>query len=607
MLLTALLTSSAVAGEPGEALTAGALTVEAAEISLDGDVVTAAGTVTAEWEGLLLTAESITFRQGAGELSVGEGALAAHGLSFEAATLRLDGEVPTGTLSGARLDRPGAHLTAASLEWQGERLTFTDGRFTPCGCEVPIWSLEAKRGSVDPAGWATVSGAWLRLGERRLLPVPWAAVPVGRVVHPLPPRVGWTDDGLTLGVPVWLPLGRRSALAVGPEWRQLRGWRAMGEADITGDQGGGVLSGAIGWDTDEGALRGMAGADVGRAAPGLWRLAATGQWTSDADYLSDFGDSLLARSAPWLEQRALAGIGPARAELFVWQDRPDNGARPSLVVERPVQPLGPARGSAYGRLDVVDGDARAEPSLRLDHSGDLGPVEVNTGLVGRVIGYGGAVPSSAADGAALGTVLLPMWADHGGWRHELLLGGGGSVAGRGGGVLERLPTDAAWTPWSAGPLVESRWWGAKAGVVLSAGAPVEASGPGWTGRARGSAGPWSLMLQSDGRLEDEAVSGLSGGRVGYGDEVWDLWIGGWTLRAEDGLYQGRAGGAVGLPGEAGRWRPEVEVIATPEALQEGRVGLGWSSYCDCLTVTGRAALAEDRRWPQLGVELQLLN
>ena len=597
-LALALIASTAHAGDPVD------LVLDARSITLDGERVTATGEITAEWRGYLLTAETITFDRSAERLLVTDGALPALGLSFAAAELDPDG---ASALTAARLDRPGLHVSGERLTLlPGDRFTFEDGWFTPCDCEVPIWSLEVERGRVNPAGWATVSGAWLRIGERRVLPVPWAAVPVGRVAHPLPPRVGWTDDGLLLGVPVWLPLGPRSSLALGPEWRQARGWRLMGAAALAGEQGGGEAAGAVGWDTSEQTARGMLSAAVGRAAPGAWRVATTGQWTSDADYLSDFGDSLLARGAPWLEQRALAGIGPARGELFLWQDRPDTGARPSLVLERAVQPLGPLRGGAYGRLDAVDGAARAEPSMRLDHSGDLGPVEVNTGLAGRLIGYGGDTPSSAADGAARGTVLLPMWGEHGAWRHELAAGGGASVARRAGAVLERLPMDAGWAPWSAGPIVESRWWSSKVGVTLTAGAPWQADGPGWTGRARGSAGPWSLMLQSDG-LVDEELTALSGGRVGYGDEVWELWLGGWTMRGQEALDQGRGGAAVWLPGSRGRWRPEVALIATPEALQEARMGLGWSSSCGCLTVTGKAAIAEDRDWPQLGVELQLLN
>ncbi len=574
------------------------LEISAARISLSEEAVEAEGAVEARLQGQTLTAARARLDRGGETLAVEDGAWPALGLRFERAELSLDGAA--GTLEGARLDRPGLHLETRALTLEGGQFRFEGGDFTACDCASPLWSLEAASGRVDPLGWATVRGAWLRVGQRRVLPVPWAAVPVARVVQPLPPRIGWTDDGLTVGVPVWIPLGA-SALSLGPEWRQLRGLRAMGELGLRQETGGGALAGAVGWDTQERALRGSASGSAGWT-PGAWRLAGSGLWTSDEAYLSDYGDSVLSRSVPWREQRLLVGVGPARLERFSWQDEEEADARTGLVVQRPVQALGPVRFGGVGRLEGADGVARVEGGLTVDHSGDLGPVEVNSALLGRAIGYGGETPSSAADGAAGLTVLLPMWAEVGGVRHELAFGGAGSAAGRAGGVLVRLPGDEALTPWSAGPRAESRWWGRRAYAVVTLDNPWTPAGPGWSGRARVGAGPWSLSAQSAG----DGTGSFSGGRAGFDDEVWSAWVGTWLATGESEITQGRAGLGVWIPGPGGRWRPEVEALATPEALQEGRAGLRWAAACGCLDVGGYAAFAADREWPQASVELRLL-
>ena len=588
------------------------LVITADRIVLEPGVFTASGGVRATREGLELTADRARLVEGEGALVVEGGALPAEGLTFASGTIALDGS--EGALTDFTFDQPGLHARGARAAWAAPgTIRLEEGGLTPCDCEPPLWSIEARRATIDLDGYTTLTRGWVLLGGRRFFPVPVFALPSpGRRVHPLPPRLGWTDDGLLLGLPIWIPLGRRAEIALGPEWRGRRGIRGLGELGARGDAGHVDLSGALGYDRFDEAWRG----DLDFDAAGGWgegwrvsRLATRGAIVSDAEVLADFGDDLVSRSAPWIERRYLAGFGPLRAERFDWTgdgEALEPGALGALVVERPAWAVGPVRLGAGGRIERPMETNRFEVSGEVDHTSHLGPVEWDAGLDGRVFTY---EDTSAADGVAHSALWLPAWREGERWRQEIAVGAEGSLGRRAGGVLVRSPRDLEPAPWTAGPTLEARAWRqGGAWVGLTAGLPWAEIGPSSLGRLRVGAGPWSASLQSAQALAEEG-EGLHGGRAGYRDERLDAWTSARWRLGDAPVTVYRAGLGVTVGGAEGRsaWTPQGRAMATPEGVQEWGSALKWRAGCGCLAVRGSADFAVDRALPTLGLQLDVFE
>lgn len=170
--------------------------------------------------------------EGEGDCQLSQGSTR---IRFASATVELD------TLEGMIID--------AEVEGAADRYRFhagvlrrlSDGQvfvrdtwFTPCGCEgrKPAWSVESRFVRITPEGVVHHSRSWFRLGQRRVIPVPsgrFDAV-TGRASGFMLPeiRIGGRQP-FSVGLPVYLTLGRNADLTLTPAYYDTRGFMGSGE------------------------------------------------------------------------------------------------------------------------------------------------------------------------------------------------------------------------------------------------------------------------------------------------------------------------------------------------------------------------------------------
>ena len=498
----------------------------------------------------------------------------------------LEAEQGRWSSDGWRLDFDEAVVSEGQVTLAGVRLT---------GCETdpPAWSLRSHE-VVWKEDRLVLRRGVLELGSLPVVPVPRLSLPTrSRTVRPLLPELGYGDDGARVVLPVAVSTAA-GELQVAPGVRSRRGPQLGLQLAGTG----GHVEALGAWEAWRGGdLRGLLQSDAAVAGPG-WSAAVLGAVASDRDVLDDFALDALGRSTPWLEQRALLALGPLSVHHLGWQDDDGLVGRPGATVEAPVLPLGPLRGRAGLSLDAVGEEARLATWVGAEDLRAVGPVELRLAGAGRSLVYGS---DQVVDGLADATLLVPVWADHGRWVHELAVGGRGAAGARTGELEPRLVADEEPGPPAAGPWLESHWWRPAASVRLAGG--LLRSELGWRGAmsTRVASGPWSLH----GQLDADGERSLYGGRVGWDDGLLDLGLTSWHA---DGLLTADQVGVdatVDVVRERGTWRPTGEALASPGQVEGWRLGLGWSSPCGCLEVGAKGGLDHDQRLPQVLAWLDL--
>lgn len=588
------------------------LQVTADRLFADPDAITAEGAVQVELVGQRCEATHLRYDRGAERLVLTQGrCIDAEGTAaFSRADLDVQGG--TGVLFDARLEpEPGPLLvTADRVERLGpDRMAAQGAWLSLCTCPRGPWSVEARQVEVVLDDVVRFQGGWIRVCERRVLPVPVGALALAdRRTGLLLPQVGWGRDGATLGAPVMTRLGPSADLVAMPEWRQERGWRGVGEARLGLAPGEALsASGFGGLDSKRREGRGAA-ALRGGVTPGPGRLAVDGQWLSDAAVLADYGDGFLARSAPWSESRAVAGVGLLRAETNRYQalGGDDLQARPwSLVAARGGDAVGPLVVHGLLRADGI-ADAVQRPSDPAERvrlwgaggaavGGEVGPTRLLARVDGRVAQWDDA--PSALQGRVRGRALLDLWGDVGALRHLAGVGVEGGLARQAGPREIRLPDERPAPAWAVGPALESRWLTASgAPVSMWVTAPVTPTGLRPTARLDLRLGAWQSASQGSRDLQDV--------RLMRDDGV--LRVGAGAIHS-GALLQGVAEAAWRLPGPLSElrpgWRAQRDLVGGSWLSQSAL--LSWESRCDCLDVAASATWSADRAVPDLMLRVEL--
>jgi hypothetical protein len=603
-MLLPLVCGIALAEEPAAAPPAPAV-ISADLISAESGIVTGAGSVRVEMgdqraEGLrfVLDLASATLVLEEGSWLRSEGTL-----SFSRATIAL------GDLSGVLLD---ARYTGESFIASGETLTFVGEELagsavtvTVCGCpegSPQTWDVTARTVSVTLDEVARFSGGWIRVCERRVLPVPAGLVVLSpRRTGFLPPVLGYGVDGLQLAAPFFLAASEHADLTLTPEWRAERGIRGLSRARLSLAEGeGSELRGALGRDTAEDAWRGAV--DLEHAwTPGPLRTGIDAQRWSDLDYQADYGGDFLTRAAPWTESVGVIGIPGLRAESDTFQYTRDTTQRPISGVLWGTTGRGAVSAWGQGRADVfaegADPAALSAAALRGSAAGGLSASQRWTALHLTATGSGRGVAWEERTPWLLGgaevTAMVPMWGDVGGLRHLAAAGIVASAARWSADAVALAPDEALPDSIAVGPRLTSRWV-SPGGVPISAVASLP-----WT--PDGLRPMLSARLQHDGwsgRLQ--ATDTLQAASVGWSDEPGGISLS--AVRSGD-ITQGGLSTSWWLPGVPILlgWR---HLASIQQTLSAGPT-LGYRSPCDCLDVRASASWSADRGLPDLGLQLRI--
>lgn len=528
-------------------------------------------------------------------------------LSFERAEIDLgDGQ---GVVFAGRYEGQDGRLVleGQSLRWGGEGLLEgAQVRFTTCTCARPPWAVEAREVRVRLDDVASFTGGWIAICDLKVIPVPAGRFPLAeRRSGLLMPQLGYGEDGLLLGQPVYLTLGPAADWTLTPELRSARSLRLLSELRYALPEAqGGELALAAGWDTQTERARGAMRLDHSSARGPLRAGADVVVW-SDVAYGEDYGDSFLARQAPWTEALLHAGLGPLRLETDSFQGEDALGQRPLGVVLAAARPLGPVSTRVEARLDhFSDGEdprqldggvARARAAARVSAGREIGVLRLQAELDGRASAWLDGAPWGQGRGG-LG-LTLPMWAPSG--AGTLLLDAG--VAASGALTLGepdlRRPDDLLWSPFGLGPSLSVRRISAS-GVPISGALhlPWTDEGLAPEGELRLGVGSWQARAQADLQLQEGALAWDDGRlRVGVG------------LAHQEEVAQGRGELAWTLPGRLSALRPSWRGLVD---LQSGAplnqtLGLRYRPACDCVELDLSGALSEDRVLPELGLKLTL--
>ncbi len=610
----------------------GTIVLEAGKITFSGELVDGTGPVFAAFQGSWLEAESFTWNLREGRLLLGPGTwhMPTGNLSFSGANL-LPGR------SAGALEDPGYLGESGSPSVSAQRLYLQSGgewklhglEATACSCpgECQPWSIAARRAWVRPGQGLRFTGGLLRVAGLPVLPLPVGYMALAsRKSGLLLPLLEWTPDGYQFGVPFYLVMGPSADATLTPTYRGTRGPRLLSEFRYALAEGeGGELDAEGGYDMSQERWRGAMSWQHGWA-PGRLRSAADLVLVSDADYPDDIWDDYLARQLPFHEARLLLGSGPFRLEHDSFQDNYD--APQSLLLatfSRPARGVG--RLAFRDQLDMgLAGVGKS--STALDESWvfgragvgssailPLGParLEADLGASGLLLrGLGLQDPQLAARASADSSlrITIPMWADHGAWRHLLQpsLAAGGSLWGNMGQLPDLAPELPEVPTWWLGPRLESRWL-EQAAIPLHGWAEVLLSPDGLLPSISAwyQKNAWSASLLGEARWD---LSGayqvpMAAVELRHDDAVLDAWLR--LIHAQQAISQDQftAGLAWTLPLLADRWTPSwrVRMDARDGTLLEHALGLSFESRCHCLLVGIDATWAEDRETPGISFRL----
>jgi hypothetical protein len=467
--------------------------------------------------------------------------------------------------------------------------------WTPCSCEQPPWAVSADSVEGVLGDHLVLRRARLRVCDVPVLPVPWMRIPM----DPRAPRVLFPEGGIINGspwvaLPLFVPVGSSGDLKLAPELWRDRGVRQRTE--LSGRRG--TFVGIVGQEEANGSARGMMDMDAAHDDGGL-RVGVDAQWVSDDAYLNDFGANYFLRSTPWTEQRAVAGVGPARLESA----RTDTNSlqRPvSGVVAISGHNLGPLAVSAVTRIDAVDDPQQGErghlqrgfAEFGAAMGRDFGIVEADSDIRARAVQWSDSRPWSET--VLTSSVHLPLWGDVGSLRHLASIGAEFSTAYNDGLSGQRLPWEQPAPEWAAGPVLRSQWLSERGIPVRGEGrALMTPEGIQPTGDVHIQDGPWAVVLQGSPEVQ--------GGRAGFDDGSFSLGVG--AGRTEEVFQMGAHGSVQVGAGWHPGWSGLVDV-PTSTLVRHGPE-LFYSSPCGCLDLRLQAEWAPDRAVPDALVRINL--
>jgi hypothetical protein len=650
------------------ALQEGDLRIDASRVVLDDGVATGEGPVVACFqlrrpegglESVRVKARAFRYVAEGGVLDLYEGVLELSGGPMHFVHARLEPDRRQVLLEGTDWSVPESRWsgTAGTVEFRADGTWRAhDVLASPCDCppnRAP-WAVSARRMQLDPdTARATFFGGALRVGNVPVLPVPAGAIPLDkRHGGILPPELGFSPDGLEVGLPVRLVPGRDAQIVLEPILREERGFRLASAANLPLSGSGSLdVAGAGGWDAQEAAFRGMANAEGGWSRNGM-RLASDATVVSDLDYVHDYQADYLSRQLSFEETRAVAGFGPLRLDHDGFQ-APDAVTQRILgaTVALPATGLGTVfawanAGAALGGtgtdlLAVHDAQVGFEGEQGLGVQGHEGPLAVQgRGWLAENFRESqglrdGATPVLTV-AAVEGRATLPLWADQGRLRNlldvALVAGGAVAVLDHGEGTRVDLPgalaidaddTSLFW----AGPSLGSLWIdrsGASLHVIVDA--PLTSYGLEPSASAWLDLGSWKAQAMGRtaafgqgstfGNGSGESLLEDGTGSAGIAPLAYlSLERDDGTLDTEVAVIAASGDGVVTEQATAEVARafhlsghvvePQVGLrldLATGKALEE-QVRVRFSHRRHCLDVALAASFAVDRTWPDLSLSV----
>jgi hypothetical protein len=501
-----------------------------------------------------------------------------------------------------------------TLRWLADgTLAGTGVVVSPCDCDRPPISVQAKDVRVRVGDEASFRGGWIRLFDVPVVPVPAGTLPLSRRSGLLPPSLGYGDDGFRASIPLYLTLGPSGDATFTPEVRTERSERLLGEGRYAIQGGTGIFEGAAGWDRVTGSPR-EAASLAHQASRGTTGAAVRAQVLSDPDYLSDYSDVFLARTTPWIESRAWVAGGPAEAWLDGFQYDPTAIQRVGAAVAMPGQALpgGFATdlelASLAGFSDTLSGAGGwVGAAAAVRRATWLGPLRATPELRGGMSGdaaYPGA--EDAAWGEARLELAVPVWRDlrHGRETIEPVVsvtGGSGQLADPpGSGLLlgdrGAPPLSDHVPPWSVDPELRWRRGGA---IEIRGGGSFTAEHIGVAASGTFGAGEWHGFAQAEQADVRFAAPNLAYAGVG--------WARGVTSASVAGLYAtppelaqplSAAMISVGFAAPASlRWQASTLIDPVAPEWKSGLLDVRWTHPARCLSVDGQLRVDSDLPLP----------
>ncbi len=513
-------------------------------------------------------------------------------MAVSAGSLAADGNV--------QVEGWGSQITCDTLQVNGDHdgmsyFAATGVRWTPCECDKPPWAVRAKQAEGRVGEYLSLQNASLEVCGLSVIPLPGVRVPLNkRTTRLLFPEVGNGLYGPRVGLPIWLPVARESALVLTPEYRFEQAFRQR--AEWSGPAG--KLGVELADDHRTGGARGQVRA-AGGTDNGTQRLAIDSQWVTDDQYLADYGDDYFSRTTPFSEHLLVAATGPIRLESNTFDRGPYQ--RPlGVVFSMAGESIGPVAVHAQTRLDLAEievaenrqQEQRGELFLSMLMGQRFGIVEGQIGMDTKAVQWSDGGPWSQARSTA--SMMVPAWGRMGQMTHIAEMGWMGSLATDHGALEDRFGWARQAPPWQHGPQVRSTLVG-RGGVPVSSEFGLFHTGSGW----RPVLASQTSIKRISARLQADPLLQLA--RVGYGDATFTA--GGGVLRTAD-LLQSMAD--VGL--QVG---PEIRISwhglfdHNQETWLRHGPSMVWSSRCNCLSLKIGAEWAEDREIPDGTVRLDL--
>ncbi|MBF0125544.1 MAG: LPS-assembly protein LptD, partial [Magnetococcales bacterium] len=232
------------------------------------------------------------------------------GTSLTGEQLHLNLDQSQGKLEPADVDLagPGGHASAASVDMLDQTtLQLNQVRFTNCDCDDPPWYLNAQQIRVDyKANQITAEQASLDLLGVPIAYMPWWRHPISRSRQSgflIPSFRSSRSNGLELDIPYYWNIApdRDATLTLHPTTR--RGLLGKGQYRYLDQNYRGEFNLQAIYDTSDNETRGLMRFDH-RQRLDDWRLNVHLERTKTRNFISDFDQDLVERSALHLESYA---------------------------------------------------------------------------------------------------------------------------------------------------------------------------------------------------------------------------------------------------------------------------------------------------------------
>ena len=485
------------------------------------------------------------------------------------------------------------HAEELSGKLNGEA-TLTGAQITACDCDCPIWSIEAMSVEVEGLESARLEGGTLVVFGGFSVPFPVVSFPLkpGKVGLGLP-GIGWEQGSPRADLPVVFRLNSTTDLELRPGW-----WKGpLLRGEVVAD-GATQASWRVEWGPPFAALATVDHVQEHRH----WNAAISGLWV-DRKESQARAETFLDRQRSFLEQQATLGSRGVHLEGWAWQTEETDGARWQVALREP----GWQKGAFFGDhgLDMgwMLGRWRSDVRARVGWVDSRGPLEAS--IHGDVRGLDYDFVEQAGEWGVRATAGVVANGRHGGWRHEIKIGGMAGLRQRPWGnliPLSELDQDMSATVW--GPHVESLWWG-DGHVRIEGWAHLDSEGlEGWAATAL------YKKKQLDWRLQSWKSAGLSlhGFTMYQRGSRSETWVGlhAQGTEAESYLPLMNVGARIGIPAESVVVWPSASAMMVGEELASINASLSVESDCDCFRIGLDSGWTMDRRELTLGVALDLL-